>query len=158
SFTGIFFGVLYGVALFIGFETAANLSEETENPKRSIPRALFIALGLGAVYYVICAYAQAIGFGLDASKWASSSAPLFVLGADPRYGSQTLSDILVVIVLIDGLAVTLGAWVATTRGIFTLARDRQIPAVLDGTHPKYGTPVAAATLVAVLTVVTVLVV
>ena len=32
---GILFGVLYGVLIFVGFETAANLAEETAEPKRS---------------------------------------------------------------------------------------------------------------------------
>lgn len=152
SFQGIFFGVLYGVALFIGFESAANLAEETAEPKRAIPRALFLSLGLGTLYFVICAYAQAIGFGLNAHAWATSGAPLFVLGANSRFGSQTFSDILLVIVLIDGLSVAIGAWVATTRGIFTLARDRLLPPVLAKTHPRYGTPTAATTLLAVVTI------
>jgi amino acid transporter len=158
SFQGILFGVVYGIALFIGFETAANLAEETENPRRAIPRALLLAIGLGTLYFVICAYSQAIGFGLNGKAWAQSGAPLFVLGADPRFGSQTLSDILTVLVVLDGLAVAIGAWVATTRGVLGLARDRRIPASLARTHPRYGTPIAAATLVAFLTVVVVLVV
>jgi amino acid transporter len=37
GFTGILFGVLYGVLIFVGFETAANLAER-RRPKRSIPR------------------------------------------------------------------------------------------------------------------------
>jgi amino acid transporter len=158
SFQGILFGVVYGIALFIGFETAANLAEETKDPHRAIPRALTLAIGLGALYFVICAYAQAIGFGLNGTAWAQSGAPLFVLGADPRFGSQTLADVLTVLVILDGCAVAIGAWVATTRGILKLARDRRIPAPLARTHPRYGTPVAAATLVAILTVVVVLVV
>jgi amino acid transporter len=157
SLEGIFFGVLYGVALFIGFETAANLSEETENPKKSIPRALYVSIGVGALYFVICAYAQAIGFGLDAGSWASSGAPLLVLGANPKFGSTTMSDILTIIVIIDGLAVTIGTWVATSHGLFALARDRRLPAALAGTHPKYGTPRAAATFLAVFTAAIILV-
>jgi amino acid transporter len=35
-----FYGVLYAILLFVGFESAANLAEETANPKRSIPRAV----------------------------------------------------------------------------------------------------------------------
>src|SRR5689334_2325987 len=34
GWSGIFFGVLYGVLMFVGFETAANLAEETGNPRR----------------------------------------------------------------------------------------------------------------------------
>ena len=37
GFSGILFGVLYGVLIFVGFETAANLAEETAEPKRAIP-------------------------------------------------------------------------------------------------------------------------
>ncbi len=155
--TGIFYGVIYGVALFIGFETAANLAEETSQPKRAIPRALFLAIGLGALYYVICAYAQAVGFGLDANKWAGSVAPLVVLAGDPKYGSTGLADAMQIMVLVDALAVGIGAWTATSRGIFSLARDRRIPNVLARTHPSRGTPVAAALLIFAISVTTILV-
>jgi amino acid transporter len=40
GWSGIFFGVLYGVLMFVGFETAANLAEETPNPRREIPIAV----------------------------------------------------------------------------------------------------------------------
>ena len=155
--TGIFYGVIYGVALFIGFETAANLAEETADPKRAIPRALFLAIGLGALYYVICAYAQAVGFGLDAGKWAGSVAPLVVLAGDPKYGSNGLADAIQILVLVDALAVGIGAWTATSRGIFSLARDRQIPHILARTHPTRGTPVAAALFIFLISSITILV-
>ena len=37
NYTGILFGVLYGVLIFVGFETAANLAEEAEEPKLTNP-------------------------------------------------------------------------------------------------------------------------
>ena len=46
GWTGIFYGVLYGILIFTGFETAANLAEETAEPKKSIPRAIFLAIGV----------------------------------------------------------------------------------------------------------------
>jgi amino acid transporter len=152
SLKGILFGVVYGIALFIGFETAANLAEECEQPKVAIPRALTFSIMASAGYFVVCAYAQAIGFGLDAKAWAASGAPLFVLSGDPRFGSSALSGVMVVLVVIDGLAVTIGAWVATTRGILQLARNRVIPAPLGHTYRRFGTPVRAAALVAVITI------
>ena len=44
GWAGIFFGVLYGVLIFVGFETAANLAEETAEPKRAIPRAVLLSV------------------------------------------------------------------------------------------------------------------
>ena len=36
--------------MFIGFESAANLAEETANPKRDIPRAVLLSLVLVGAY------------------------------------------------------------------------------------------------------------
>ena len=65
GFTGIMFGVLYGVLIFVGFETAANLAEETADPKRAIPRAVLGAVVLVSIFYLIAAYVEVAGFGFD---------------------------------------------------------------------------------------------
>jgi amino acid transporter len=157
SYTGILFGVLYGVLIFVGFETAANLAEEAENPKRAIPRAVLLSVGIVAVFYVIAAYAQVAGFGFDMDVFTSpevAGAPLFALGspgspADFTYGgdSDVILKILLVVVLLDVMAVGLGAATASTRGIFALARDRKIPGVLAATTGG-GNPIGSALLVA----------
>ena len=50
GWSGIFFGVLYGVLVFVGFETAANLAEETPNPRREIPIAVLATAGIATVF------------------------------------------------------------------------------------------------------------
>ncbi|HKC30049.1 MAG TPA: APC family permease, partial [Jatrophihabitans sp.] len=42
--SGIGFGMLWGILMFVGFESAATLGEETRNPRRSVPMALFAAV------------------------------------------------------------------------------------------------------------------
>jgi amino acid transporter len=49
GWSGIFFGVLYGVLLFVGFETAANLAEETPNPRREVPIAIMATAAIATV-------------------------------------------------------------------------------------------------------------
>jgi amino acid transporter len=156
--SSLLFGVLYGVLIFVGFETAANLAEETAEPKRSIPRAVLLSVGIVAVFYVIAAYAQIAGFGFDASVLTdpevANAGPLFVLGAPVSEGglyggdSDTMLKVLLVVVLLDVMAVGLGAATASTRGIFALARDRRIPGGLAAT--RRGNPVKAAVFVAVV--------
>ncbi len=143
GWSGIFFGVLYGVLIFVGFETAANLGEETAHPHRSIPRAIFLAIGIVGVLYLIAGYAQDIGFGLDASKWAASPAPVFELGAKGAFGSLWFDRVLQIMVILDMMAVGLGCGVCTTRGVFALARDRRIPGMLATVSRRYGTPAAS---------------
>jgi amino acid transporter len=158
DFTGILFGVLYGVLIFVGFETAANLAEEAEHPKRSIPRAVLWSVVVVAVFYVIAAYSYVAGFGFDMSVLldpAIAAAPLFALGSPDFYGSDFMLDLLQLVVLLDVMAVGLGAATASTRGIFALARDRRIPGALAKTT-KGGNPIASALVVAVVSVAWVL--
>ncbi len=147
GWTGILFGVLYGVLIFVGFETAANLAEETAEPKRSIPRAVLLSVIIVSVFYVIAAYAMVAGFGFDVATITNpevAAAPLFALGSpSPFYGSETILKVLEIVVLLDIIAVGLGAATASTRGVFALARDRRIPAPLAKVSSSRGTPVGA---------------
>jgi amino acid transporter len=147
GFSGILFGVLYGVLIFVGFETAANLAEETADPKRSIPRAVLGAVVLVSVFYVIAAYTEVAGFGFDMKVLTSpdvSGAPLFALGAPGgTYGSDLIEKLLVVVVLLDILAVYVGAAVASTRGVFAMARDRRLPAPLASVSQRFSSPIGA---------------
>ncbi len=148
GWSGIFFAVMYGVLIFVGFETAANLAEETAEPKRSIPRAVMLTLVIATGFYVILAYAQVAGFGFDLKTilGPAAAAPLFALGSPESaggYGSDTILKLLIVVVILDVMAVGLGAAVASTRGIFALARDRRIPGGLAKVSATRGTPVGA---------------
>jgi amino acid transporter len=152
DYTGILFGVLYGVLIFVGFETAANLAEEAAKPKRAIPKAVLLSVGIVSVFYVIAAYAQVAGFGFDLAVLTSpevAAAPLFALGSPDFFGSELMLKVLLLVVLLDVVAVGLGAATATTRGLFALARDRKIPGALASTT-KRGNPLAAALVVAIV--------
>jgi amino acid transporter len=153
GFSGILFGVLYGVLAFVGFETAANLAEETADPKRSIPRAVLGAVVIVTIFYLIVSYVEVAGFGFDLSVIldpAVATAPLFAL-ADPSsgFGSEFWLKILLVVVLLDMLAVYVGAGVASTRGVFALARDRRLPKMAASVS-RFGTPVGAIVLLVVI--------
>ena len=87
GWSGIFFGVLYGVLLFVGFETAANLAEETPNPRREIPIAVMAAAGIATVFYVLATYVEVAGFHYSLKAITSAAAaPLFALGAPAKAG------------------------------------------------------------------------
>jgi amino acid transporter len=145
--TGVLFGVLYGVLLFVGFETAANLGEETEHPKRDIPRAVLFAVIAATAFYLIGSYAQVAGFNFDLGKIAKvASAPLFALagpGSAGGYGSVAVRRLAELLVLFDMLAVLIGISVAGPRGLFAMARDRRLPRFLAAVSSRRGTPVGA---------------
>ena len=106
------------------------------------------------VFYLIVAYVEVAGFGFDLAVILSpevAGAPLFALAAPgaTEFGSEFWLKILLVVVFLDMLAVYIGAGVASTRGVFALARDRRLPKGLASVS-KYGTPTAAIALLIVI--------
>lgn len=159
GWSGILFGVLYGVLIFVGFETAANLAEETAEPKRSIPRAVLLSVVVVSVFYLIASYVVVAGYGfnLGAIAKANNAGPaLILLGGDPTFGSETILKILLLVVLFDILAVGIGAGVASTHGVFAMARDRRLPAPLASVSRSRGTPVGAIALLLIVQAILIL--
>lgn len=142
GWVGIMFAVLFGVLLFTGFETSANLGEETANPKRDIPRAVLISVIAIAGFYVIGTYSQIAGYGFSIEAISGSGAPLFGLAGpadEGGFGSTLIRRVLEIVVILDMLAVLLGCAVAASRGIFAMSRDHRFPPVLAKVS-KRGTP------------------
>jgi amino acid transporter len=144
---GIFFGVLYGVLLFVGFETAANLAEETPKPHKHIPQAVMITAAIATVFFVLAAYVEVAGFHYSLKTLtAAAGAPLFALGGPKSaggYGGTWIDRLLELVVLFDMLAVAIGGSTAASRGVFAMARDRRLPRLLAVTSARRGTPVGA---------------
>lgn len=156
GWSGILFGVLYGVLLFTGFETAANLGEETTHPKRDIPRAILIAVLAVAGFYVITAYGQVAGYHFSMAAIAKNAgAPLFGLAGPTStggFGSVAIRRLLELVVVFDMIAVMIGASVSAARGLFALGRDGHLPRAL-GTPSARNTPFAASTVVVAVAVI-----
>ncbi|MGH3421653.1 MAG: APC family permease, partial [Streptosporangiaceae bacterium] len=158
---GIFFGVLYGVLLFVGFETAANLAEETPNPRREIPIAVMATAGIATFIYVLATYVEVAGFHYSLRQiTAAASAPLFALGAPASaggYGGTWIDRLLELVVLFDMIAVVIGCAVSGSRGIFAMARDRRVPAQFAIVSKRNGTPLGAAAFLVAASIATLLV-
>ncbi|OSC57757.1 amino acid permease [Streptomyces sp. 4F] len=59
---------------FVGFETSVNVAEETRDPRRSYPRALFGALATAGAVYVLVGVAASVA--VPTARLAESSGPL----------------------------------------------------------------------------------
>lgn len=120
GWSGTFFGVLYGVLVFVGFETAASLAEETPNPRREVPIAVMATATIATVWYVLATYVELAGFHFSLKTLtAAAGAPLFALGAPVGaggYGGTWIDRLLELVVLFDMIAVAIGCPVSATRG------------------------------------------
>ena len=151
GWSGVFFGVLYGVLLFTGFEAAANVAEETERPKRDVPRAVMFAILAALGFYLLGSYAQVVGFhfDLDAISKANNAAPAPAAGlvtvlAGPHttggMGTIAVRRLVELIILLDMTAVYIGVSVSGARGLFAMARDHRMPRALAAVSARRGSP------------------
>ena len=73
---GLRLGLVLAIFSFVGFESATSLGTEAKNPLVTIPRAVLrSALFVGA-FFVVSAYAEAVGFAGRNSGLGQSSAPI----------------------------------------------------------------------------------
>src|SRR5947209_5436712 len=133
STNGVFHGILFAVTLFIGFEAAASIGEESHDPHRSIPIALIGSVALAGLFYLLVTYAAAIGFGIQgASKvWPADPSPMGTLAQ--HYVGKGLSTTIDLVVLLDSISVAIAFVVAGSRVFFALARDGLLPPLLART-------------------------
>ena len=61
SLSAVGSAAVFGFLSFAGFEGAASLGEETDNPRREIPRAIRNAVLGHGVFYILCILVQTLG-------------------------------------------------------------------------------------------------
>ncbi len=148
GWNSVFNGILFAVTLFIGFEAAASIAEETENPRRSIPIAVVTAVGLAAVLYIIVSYAGTIGFGkaaLAKGAWFAAASPFGTLAT--TYVGNWLSVLIDLVIILDALSLAIAIMVTASRIIFALGRDGLLPPAAARTS-RHDTPVVGNLLIA----------
>ncbi|MGW6271085.1 APC family permease [Streptomyces sp. NPDC055060] len=134
----LFSGAVLAYYSFVGFETSVNVAEETRDPRRAYPRALFGALlTAGAVYALVGAAAAA---SVPTGKLAGSSGPLLevvrVAGGVP---TEFFSAIALVAVA-NGALLT---GIMSSRLAYGMAQDGLLPSFLTKVLPGRRTPWAA---------------
>lgn len=72
--TGVLGATALGFFAFVGFEDSVNMAEETKNPARAFPRAIFIGVGITGTVYVLVALVSSLL--VDSRTLAESSGPL----------------------------------------------------------------------------------
>jgi len=140
GFTGLAKGFPLAIYLFIGWENSAALAEETDNPRRNVPRAIFLSVALMAVGYVLFAYATVTGFGYSAAKVDAATIPFITLA----HGALAAFT---VFAFFAGMTSTLGVLISAVnsqcRLIFNAGREGLLPSWLGKVHPTRRTPVNA---------------
>lgn len=150
SANGLFLGVVFTIFAFAGFESVAPLAEETDDPRRVLPRAIMLSIVLAGAFYLFTGWALLAGWGTDDIHGFTASAenPVFVL-ARRLWGDGWIIVFLAVMNSI--VAIAIAASNAATRMLFAMGRSGSLPRALGKTHPARRTPINAIYLQVALT-------
>lgn len=144
SLSGLMLGIIFGIFVFVGFESATTLGEEMRDAHRNIPKALYLTVGLIGIFVVLVIYAMIIGFGATAHGLAAlqgDSTPFSTLAL--RYGNSTLQVLINIATVTSFLALNLIMVIAASRMMYSISRDGLLPDWLARVN-KRRTPSAAA--------------
>jgi len=142
-------GVVYAFSVFSGFEGAATLGEEAHQPRRNIPRAIWISLAVVAAYEILV---SAVVQNAFPSIKALSLSPVPLVSATSNYVTPWFGDLIAWGAVMSSFGAALALVVGASRMLFALARDGFGPRFLTRTSRRTGAPIGAVGLVAVVSV------
>jgi amino acid transporter len=139
-FSGLGVAFPLAIYLFIGWENSAALAEETTNPRRNVPRAVFLSIALMAFTYLVVAYATVTGFHYSITALTAPLIPFIAV-------AHSVAAWLAFIAYLAGLTSTLGVLIAAVnsqcRLIFNAGREGLLPSWIGRVNPIRRTPVNA---------------
>ncbi|WP_156324008.1 APC family permease [Bacillus sp. JCM 19034] len=123
---------------FLGFDTMTTLSEETVNPKKTIPRAIFIMIAIVGVLHVTTSYfIQLIVPNFTYQNPDSAALELVSI-----VGGSLLSSVFMIVLIAAIFTQGLASVTAVSRLLYVMGRDSTLPKKFFGyLHPKFKTPV-----------------
>lgn len=161
--------LVFCVASFVGFESAAIYGEEAKDPRKTVARATFIGIGLIAVFYALSSWLVGIAAGPDnivnpealvqgGFTTPDGAAPdpttvLFVTGQD-RLGAFW-GDAATLLFATSLFAALLSFHNAVARYFFALGREGVLPRMFARVSQRSGAPVVGSLVQTILAVVVV---
>jgi amino acid transporter len=140
-------GIFFAFWSWVGWEMAPNYGEESKDPKRNVPRALYISvIGLG-IFYTITSWAGISGYtsvNAAANVAANNSANFYFIPAQ-HYGDLLLKDLLSWFIITGSFACGMAFHNTTGRYMYSLGREGVLPRPLGRTHIKHRSPFIAST-------------
>jgi amino acid transporter len=137
---------------------APNYGEESRDPKRNVPRSLYISvIGLG-IFYIITSWAPFAGYStVNAAVHQAQKDPLqyYFLPANSVAG-HWVGSVLSYLIITGSFACGMAFHNTAARYGYSMGREGLLPRALGRTHPRYKSPFVASiaqTVVAALIVI-----
>ncbi|MGX5713872.1 APC family permease [Sphingopyxis terrae subsp. ummariensis] len=135
---------------FLGFELMSGAGEEMENPARDVPRAIIASGLLISFFYILATLGILLALPVEQIGLIEGLPDTFgrLFGGGP--GGSMIVTILIMMALYTFVANMVTWTIGANRSAAEAAQRGDLPAVFAKMHPRFQTPVSAATLTGII--------
>lgn len=123
---------------FIGFDAISTAAQESTNPTKSMPIAIFASLAICTVLYVLFAHVLTGMVNYKEFTKLNEMAPAVVAVQQIPY--FWLHKLVIIAVLLGYTSVILVMLMGQSRVFFSMSKDGLLPKIFADIHPRYKTP------------------
>ncbi|TVR18749.1 MAG: amino acid permease [Balneolaceae bacterium] len=139
--------ILYGAALmfvaYTGYGRIATLGEEVAEPRKTIPKAIILAMVIIVLLYLLVSLTalQVMGAEAFGETVAGEAAPLMVVAE--VLSVPVIGPIISIAAITAMLGVLLNLMLGLSRVLLGMARRKDVPGILSRINPQSKSPVAS---------------
>ncbi len=139
SFSLVLAGASILCLSFLGFDSVTILSEETIEPEKTIPKAVFLVALIGGGLFILVSYVSYLVYP-DFTAFTNADSAAFEIAA--YIGGNLFSSLFASGMIVLCFASGLSSHASVSRLLYAMGRDSVIPKKIFGyIHPKFNTPV-----------------
>jgi amino acid transporter len=156
---GIGVAMALGVWSFIGFESGTVYGEESRNPRRVVPIAVFTVVAAMSLLYIWTTYSAIIGLGWQHAGDVLgniANAPLPYYNLADAYVGGWLKVLMIIAVSTSTFSACLAFHQAMVRYFYAMGREGVLPSAFGKTHPRWKSPLRAILAQSVFTALVIL--
>ncbi len=129
-------GVLLLLFAFVGIEVALMPSGEVKDSARTVPRAIYLALGITTILYLLI---QLVAQGLLGDRLGQDQTSPLAQAAS-RFLGEPGRNLMLIGASISAFGFLASDILSSPRVLFAFGRDRFLPKIFAHVHPRFRTP------------------
>ncbi len=142
AWAGISSAGLLAFFAFIGFEDLANVAEEAKNPRKDMPRAIILTIMITTFIYL--AVVSVVVLSVPLNHLSGSASPLNLVFEEAGDNMKGMFNVIAGLATINGVLIQM---IMSSRVLYGLAKQGQLPKSIAYIHPRMRTPIIATVMV-----------
>ena len=135
--TEVFMVMGFTFIAFEGYEIIVQCGEEVKNPKKNIPKAIFISVLVATVLYLSVAFACLANFKAD---WLGNEGENAVISVSQQIIPHFGAPLVIIACILSAMAALNATVFSSSRVSFAMGRDKSLPKMFGSIHKRRRVP------------------